>query len=88
MGFPHRVQQASWTSPMTNRLLLEAGFGTYLSWYGGKEREGNNRDLIHVTEQAGIIPELQLPLAGLVETLQQDADVACVASRTSPARTA
>ncbi len=59
MGFPHRVQQGSWTSPMTNRLLLEAGFGTYLSWYGGKEREGNNRDLIRVTEQAGIIPGLQ-----------------------------
>ena len=59
MGFPHRVQQGSWTSPMTNRLLLEAGFGTYLSWYGGKERPGNNRDLIRVTEQAGIIPGLQ-----------------------------
>ena len=58
MGFPHRVQQVSWTSPMTNRLLLEAGFGTYLSWYGGKEREGNDRDLIRVTEQAGIIPGL------------------------------
>ena len=58
MGFPHRVQQASWTSPFTNRLLLEAGFGTYLSWYGGKERPGNNRDLIRVTEQAGIIPGL------------------------------
>jgi hypothetical protein len=59
MGFPHRVQQGSWTSPMTNRVLLEAGFGTYLSWYGGKERPGNNRDLIRVTEQAGIIPGLQ-----------------------------
>jgi len=59
MGYPHRVQQGSWTSPMTNRLLLEAGFGTYLSWYGGKERVGNNRDLIRVTEQAGIIPGLQ-----------------------------
>ena len=58
MGFPHRVQQASWTSPVTNRVLLEAGFGTYLSWYGGKERAGNNRDLIRVTEQAGIIPGL------------------------------
>jgi len=58
MGFPHRVQQASWTSPITSRVLLEAGFGTYLSHYGGKEREGNNRDLIQVTEQAGIIPNL------------------------------
>ncbi len=25
---PQRVQQARWTSPLTNRLLLEAGFGT------------------------------------------------------------
>src|SRR5262249_11796049 len=53
-----RVQQASWTSPVTSRVLLEAGFGTYLSHYGGKERAGNNRDLIQVTEQAGIIPNL------------------------------
>ncbi len=58
MGFPHRVQQGSWTSPATNRLLLEAGFGTYLSWYGGKERIGNDRNLIRVTEQAGAIPGL------------------------------
>jgi hypothetical protein len=58
MGFPHRVQQASWTSPATNRVLLEAGVGTYLSWYGGKERPGNDRNLIRVTEQAGLIPGL------------------------------
>ncbi|MEP7306344.1 MAG: hypothetical protein ABJA98_12575 [Acidobacteriota bacterium] len=39
-------------------MLLEAGFGTYLSWYGGLERPGNNRDLIRVSEQAGAIPGL------------------------------
>ena len=46
-----RVQQATWTYTATNRLLLEAGVGTYLSDWGGKERPGNNRDLIQVTEQ-------------------------------------
>jgi hypothetical protein len=57
-AFPHRVQQATWTSPVSTRVLLEAGFGTYLSWYGGREREGNNRDLVRVVEQAGAIPGL------------------------------
>ena len=46
-----RVQQATWTYTATSRLLLEAGVGTYLSDWGGKERPGNNRDLIQVTEQ-------------------------------------
>jgi hypothetical protein len=30
-GYGQRVQQATWTSPLSDRLLLEAGFGTYLS---------------------------------------------------------
>ena len=36
-GYSHRfqrVQQATWSSPMTNKLLLEAGAGTYLSRWG------------------------------------------------------
>ena len=57
-GHPTRVQQITWTSPATSRLLLEGGFGTYLSHFGGPERPGNNRDLVRVTEQAGIIPGL------------------------------
>lgn len=36
-----RVQQATWTSPVTNRLLLDAGFGTNYSHYGGQEAPGN-----------------------------------------------
>ena len=36
-----RVQQATWTSPLTNRLLLDAGFGTNYSHYGGQEAPGN-----------------------------------------------
>ena len=59
MGSPHRVQQITWTSPVTSRLLLEAGFGTYLSHYGGQERPGNNRDLDSASpNRRGIIPGL------------------------------
>jgi hypothetical protein len=46
-----RVQQATWTMTVTSRLLLEAGIGTYLSDWGGKERPGNDRSLIQVSEQ-------------------------------------
>jgi hypothetical protein len=52
-----RAPSVTWTAPVTSRLLLEAGwgFGGYLY---GREREGNNRDLARVTEQAGAIPNL------------------------------
>jgi Carboxypeptidase regulatory-like domain len=50
--YGQRVQQATWTSPVSNRLLLEAGVGTYLSRWGGSEMPGNpTRDLVQVTEQ-------------------------------------
>lgn len=57
-AFPNRVRQATWTSPLTNRVLLEGGWGGYHSQWGSKERPGYNRDLIRVQEQAGIIPGL------------------------------
>jgi hypothetical protein len=49
---PMRVPQVTWSSPMTNRLLLDAGFGgTYYGW-GSFERDPNpTRDLIWVQEQ-------------------------------------
>src|SRR5262245_8361242 len=51
-----RVQQAKWQSPVTSRLLLEAGFGIYASRWGYEERPGNQTgDLIRVQEQ-GTIP--------------------------------
>ena len=67
-GFGQRVQQATWSSPMTNRLLLEAGFGTYWSQWGGTNHPGSNfTQLVGVTEQCtqancadfGGIPNLQ-----------------------------
>jgi hypothetical protein len=51
-GFGQRVQQATWSSPMTNKLLLEAGFGTYWSQWGGIPHPGSNfAQLVGVTEQ-------------------------------------
>jgi hypothetical protein len=38
---PQRVQTLRWTSPVTNRLLLEAGYGTTYYEWGGKELEDN-----------------------------------------------
>jgi hypothetical protein len=47
-----RVQQLTWTSPLTNRVLLTAGFGDYLTRWGGDEMPGNpTRSLVRVTEQ-------------------------------------
>ncbi|HYJ95286.1 MAG TPA: carboxypeptidase-like regulatory domain-containing protein, partial [Vicinamibacterales bacterium] len=36
-----KVQQVKYTAPTTNKLLLEAGFGTYISQWGYTERPGN-----------------------------------------------
>jgi hypothetical protein len=58
---PSHIQQASWSSPVTNRLLLEAGFGTYQSRYsvGYPRVDGTfNPGMIRVVEQAGSIPGL------------------------------
>jgi hypothetical protein len=57
-GWPLHVQQVSWTAPATNRLLLDAAFGTNLFRWGGKERPDNNRALVPVQEQSGLIPGL------------------------------
>jgi len=46
---PQRIQTAKWTSPVTNRLLLEAGFGTTYYQWGGRELDPNpTEDLVQV----------------------------------------
>jgi hypothetical protein len=46
------VRQARWTSPLTNHILLEAAWGEYRSFYGGKPIPGDNTiDLVRITEQ-------------------------------------
>ena len=50
--FGNRVMQAKWTSPVTNRLLLEASYGTYHSRWGGEPIPGlETADLVRVVEQ-------------------------------------
>ena len=49
---PLRVPQLTWTSPVTNRLLLDAGFGgTYYGWGNFENNPNPTHDLIRVTEQ-------------------------------------
>ena len=56
---PNMLTQIVWTSPMSNRLLLEAGGSAYRHFWGSVPRaEEFHPDLIRVTEQAGIIPGL------------------------------
>jgi hypothetical protein len=46
-----RMETARWTSTATARLLLEAGVSAYQQNWNGRERLGNDRNLIPVTEQ-------------------------------------
>jgi hypothetical protein len=45
------MYQAKWTSTATNRLLFEASLGLYGQNWNGRERPGNDRELIRVVEQ-------------------------------------
>ncbi len=46
-----RMETARWTSAQTSKLLLEAGVSAYQQNWNGRERPGNDRTLIPVTEQ-------------------------------------
>ena len=51
---PGHIQTATWTSPITSRLLLEAGWGNYLSRYANTAPRidgTHNDDLISILEQ-------------------------------------
>lgn len=58
-GEPQRMAQLSWTSPVSNRILLEGSFGIGPDiQYGGRQKNAFDNDLIRVQEQAGDIPGL------------------------------
>jgi hypothetical protein len=68
-NFGQRVQQLRWTSPQTNRLLFEAGFGTYFSRWGGKPMPGQDPNLIRVQDQCtgnvvGVTPAISVVSPG------------------------
>jgi hypothetical protein len=58
-GFPQRMAQATWSSPASNRLLLEAslGLGPDIQ-FGGLQKNPYDKTLIRVTDQGGPIPNL------------------------------
>src|SRR5688572_10691519 len=47
-----KITQATWTSPMTNKVLLEAGFSSFSSKWGGYVPPGSLSNLVAVTEQS------------------------------------
>ncbi|HEY3044439.1 MAG TPA: carboxypeptidase-like regulatory domain-containing protein [Vicinamibacterales bacterium] len=58
---PSHINSASYSAPLTSRLLIEAGWGTYQSRYRnpGPRVDGTfNPRMIRVNEQAGEIPGL------------------------------
>ncbi len=64
---PLRVQQATWSSPVTSRLLLDAGFGTTYYGWGSFERVDNNtRALVRMSEQCAGGCAANGGIAGLV----------------------
>ncbi len=61
-----RFHQITWTSPITSRLLAEAGYSHVRTKYG---RQNRNADLIPVTDQGGIIPGLTYRSGGWLRNL-------------------
>jgi hypothetical protein len=58
---PSHIQQATWSSPLTSRLLAEAGWGTYQARYRNPmpRIDGQHNDrMIRTEEQEGEIPGL------------------------------
>ncbi len=61
-----RFHQMTWTSPLTSRLLAEAGFAQMRTKYG---RQNADADLVSVTEQGGAIPGLVYRSGGWLRNL-------------------
>jgi hypothetical protein len=71
---PGHIQTASWTSPFTNRLLFEAGWGDYLARYANSAPriDGSHNDaMISVVEQSPIYGGIQNLVYRFHQPLQQ-----------------
>jgi hypothetical protein len=69
--FPYNVTQATWSSPVTNKLLLEAGFSRFqYLWAGfGQAPPDGITNLIPVQEQSAIYGQPGLIYRGLYDPL-------------------
>jgi hypothetical protein len=61
-----RFTQITWSSPITSRLLADAGISRFLTKYG---RQNADADLVSVTEQGGLIPGLTYRSGGWLRNL-------------------
>jgi hypothetical protein len=69
--FPYNVTQTTWTSPVSNRTLLEAGFSRFHYGYArfGMAPPDGLVDLIPVTETTGIYGRPNLSYRGIYDPL-------------------
>ncbi len=50
--FPMRAQQATYASPLSNKILIEGGFGYFFSRWGGRAKDNpNTESLVKMVEQ-------------------------------------
>ena len=50
--YPMRAQQATYSSPLSNKILIEGGFGYFFSRWGGRAKDDpNTESLVKVVEQ-------------------------------------
>jgi hypothetical protein len=50
--YPMRAQQVTYTSPVSNKVLIEGGFGYFFSRWGGRAKnDPNTESLVKVIEQ-------------------------------------
>ena len=52
----YQIGYLKWSSPLTNRILLEVATGLHQLQWSGKERPGYDRNLIQVNDRGGAIP--------------------------------
>ena len=61
-----KIAQANWSSPVTSRLLLEAGVSSFNSRWGGQNPAGALTNMIPVTEfSTAINPNTDQPFVPL-----------------------
>jgi hypothetical protein len=51
------ISQATWSSPVTNKLLLEAGYATFVSHWGWMKQPGAITNLVQMTT---VVPEFRV----------------------------
>jgi hypothetical protein len=74
-GRPLRVTQATWSAPLSNRLLVDAGYaGAHFGWANFEREPNPTRDLIRVLEQCASGCAANGNIPGLVYRSQDFSD--------------